>query len=119
MGCGSCDAGSWGGPRPPAKRIPAELENLRIDGGAFSTRLCALEAAFIAHAASDERLNRLLGAAVDRRRLRGMKKVVDLAESVAPTRAHPGLEFVVATLLAGPFAAVADRVRDGILEATT
>ena len=43
-----------------------------------------------------------------------MRKVVELAEAVAPTRPHPGVESRAANMLAGPFAAMLDRARDAI-----
>jgi hypothetical protein len=43
-----------------------------------------------------------------------MRKAVELAEAVAPTRPHPGLESRAANFLAGPFAAMIDRTREAL-----
>jgi hypothetical protein len=43
-----------------------------------------------------------------------MRKAVKFAESVAPTRPHPGVESAPANMLAGPFVAMVDRVRDAL-----
>jgi hypothetical protein len=43
-----------------------------------------------------------------------MAPAVKLAESIAPTRPHPGIELAGEHLLAGPFAAMLDRARDVI-----
>jgi hypothetical protein len=39
---------------------------------------------------------------------------VQLAESMAPTRPHPGVESATANLITGPFAAMLDRARDAL-----
>ena len=44
-----------------------------------------------------------------------MGRAAKLAETIAPTRPHPGVESQVANLLAGPFAAMLDRPRDAII----
>jgi hypothetical protein len=41
-----------------------------------------------------------------------MRKAVEFAEKVAPTRPHPGVESASGNVLAGPFAAMIDRTRD-------
>jgi hypothetical protein len=43
-----------------------------------------------------------------------MRTAVKLAEAVAPTRPHAGVESPMANLLVGPFAAMLDRARDTI-----
>jgi hypothetical protein len=47
--------------------------------------------------------------------LENMGRAAKLAEAIAPTRPHPGVESQVANLLAGPFAAMLDRARDAIV----
>lgn len=41
-----------------------------------------------------------------------MGRAAKLAEAIAPTRPHAGVESQVANILAGPFAAMLDRARD-------
>jgi hypothetical protein len=43
-----------------------------------------------------------------------MKKRTELAESIAPTRPHAGLESAAANMLVGPFVSVIDRLRDAL-----
>ncbi|GAB4585097.1 hypothetical protein Ntsu_29290 [Nocardia sp. IFM 10818] len=43
-----------------------------------------------------------------------MRRAVEIAEALAPTRPHAGVESVGANLLVGPFAAMLDRARDAI-----
>ncbi|MEA5363196.1 hypothetical protein VA596_26945 [Amycolatopsis sp., V23-08] len=47
-------------------------------------------------------------------RLRAMAVTVRLAEAVAPTRPHAGVESAKANLLLGPPVAIMDRARDAI-----
>jgi hypothetical protein len=44
--------------------------------------------------------------------LRGLAVAVKAIEAVAPTHPHPGMESAMSNLLAGSFAAAADRARD-------
>jgi hypothetical protein len=39
---------------------------------------------------------------------------VELAEAMAPTRPHPGVESAKANMLAGPFAMMLERARDAL-----
>ncbi len=69
----------------------------------------------IAHAESEERDEfERLAAALDQSRLERMKRAAELAERLAPTRPHPGVESKAANLIAGPLASMIDRVRDAI-----
>jgi len=43
-----------------------------------------------------------------------MERAAELAEAVAPTRPHAGIESQGANLIAGPFASMIDRARDAI-----
>lgn len=47
--------------------------------------------------------------------LERMGRAAKLAELIAPTRPHPGVESQSANLLAGPFAVMMDRARDALL----
>lgn len=44
-----------------------------------------------------------------------MGRAAKLAEAIAPTRPHAGVEPQVANLAAGPFAAMLGRARDAII----
>jgi len=98
-----------------AKTLLAELEKLDIDSSEFEQMLALLERDVIAHAESEERQEfERLGSALDQSRLERMRTAAELAEKVAPTRPHPGVESAAANLLVGPFASMVDRVRDAI-----
>jgi hypothetical protein len=47
--------------------------------------------------------------------LERMCRAAKLAEAIAPTRPHAGVESQIANMLAGPFAAMLDRARDAIV----
>jgi hemerythrin superfamily protein len=96
-----------------AKKVLADLEKLDIDSAEFEEEFGTLKIAVVAHAESEERTEfEPLGAQLDPARLERMKRAAEFAESVAPTRPHPGIESRAANLLVGPFAAMIDRSRD-------
>lgn len=98
-----------------AKKALTELEKLDIASKEFETRLKDLERAVTGHADAEESEEfAKLGDKLDPKRLERMRKAVELAEAVAPTRPHPGIESPAANLLVGPFAAMMDRARDAI-----
>jgi hypothetical protein len=98
-----------------AKEVLAELEKLDPDSTAFETRFEALQAAVLVHAQSEEKSEfQALAAVLDAKRLERMRKAAEIAESLAPTRPHPGLESATANVLVGPFAAMIDRTRDAL-----
>jgi hemerythrin superfamily protein len=100
-----------------AKKALIGLEKLDVDSVEFETKFRGLQTAVLAHAESEEKLEfDRLGSKFDAARLKRMKKAVEFAESVAPTRAHPGIESAVANLLTGPFVAMVDRTRDALTE---
>lgn len=98
-----------------AKRALSALEALDLDSLEFERGLATLENNVIAHALSEE-LEEFepLGASLDQERLARMRKAVNFAESIAPTRPHPGVESQAANMLVGPFASMLDRARDAI-----
>jgi hemerythrin-like domain-containing protein len=51
---------------------------------------------------------------VDEAALVKMSKGIKLAEAAAPTHAHPSAKTTTANVVLGPFAAIADRIRDAI-----
>jgi hemerythrin superfamily protein len=98
-----------------AKQVLAALENLQVDSGEFDSQFQLLQSSVLAHArAEEEQEFELLAGLLDQSRLESMRKAVAFAESVAPTRPHPGVESATANLLVGPFAAMLDRARDAI-----
>lgn len=99
-----------------AKAVLQKLEKLDVDSEGFTRELTKLRDAVLDHAESEEhdefsRLGRELNA----HELESMGRAAKLAEAVAPTRPHPGVESQVANLMAGPFAAMLDRARDAIV----
>jgi hypothetical protein len=98
-----------------AKEKLARLENLGIDSPRFLPELDELRIAVLTHARSEERyeFHRLRAELGDTQRRR-LAVAVKLAESVAPTHPHPGVETATENILLGPAAAVFDRVRDAI-----
>ncbi|HEY3630362.1 MAG TPA: hemerythrin domain-containing protein [Jatrophihabitantaceae bacterium] len=98
-----------------AKQQIAELESLEVDTAEFVEKFAELRAAVLTHAQSEEteEFPRLRDDLEDKQ-LQRMATAVHLAESIAPTRPHPGIELAGEHLLAGPFAAMLDRARDVI-----
>jgi hemerythrin superfamily protein len=99
-----------------AKTVLAKLENLDVDTDEFTRQLSELRDAVIDHAEHEEhdefaKLEKELSSD----ELERMGRAAKLAESLAPTRPHAGVESQVANLFAGPFAAMMDRARDAIL----
>ena len=78
----------------------------------FLTELDELRIAVLTHARAEERyeFQHIRDELGDARR-RGLAAAVKIAEAIAPTHPHPGVESAK-NLLAGPAAAVADRIRD-------
>jgi hemerythrin superfamily protein len=98
-----------------AKETLAELEKLDVDSPEFETKLRSLQADVIEHAEAEEHQEfDKLGAALDDEQLGRMRKAVELAEKMAPTRPHAGVESAGANMLAGPFAMMMDRAKDAI-----
>ena len=98
-----------------AKVALSELEKLDVDSDEFESKFKTLQTDVIAHAESEEHEEfAKLSSKIDEDRLQQMRKAAELAEKVAPTRPHPGVESATANLLAGPFASMLDRARDAI-----
>ncbi|HLS78536.1 MAG TPA: hemerythrin domain-containing protein [Nocardia sp.] len=96
-----------------AKKQLTDLESVDVGSAEFETRLAALRQAVLTHAEHEEteEFNRLR-AEIDGEELRRLRSTVELAEAMAPTRPHPGVESAKANVLAGPFAAMMDRAKD-------
>jgi hemerythrin superfamily protein len=98
-----------------AKKILEELEGLDVDSAQFEQRFALLENGVITHASAEEEEEfEPLASRLDDERLERMRKAVNFAESVAPTRPHAGVESAAANMLVGPFASMLDRARDAI-----
>jgi hemerythrin superfamily protein len=99
-----------------AKTVLGELEKLDADGEEFTRKLTELRDAVLDHAEHEEKDEfAKLGEQLSSEELERMGRAVKLAEAIAPTRPHAGVESQVANLLAGPFAAMVDRARDAII----
>lgn len=98
-----------------AKKVLSELEDLDVDSPEFERQLTLLQSSVLLHAEAEERneFDRL-GDILPQDQLDRMRKAAEFAESVAPTRPHPGVESATANVLAGPFASMLDRARDAI-----
>lgn len=98
-----------------AKKQLADLEELDIGSVEFEVKLDGLRRAVLAHAdhEENEEFNRLRQE-MDPDSLKRMRSTVELAEAMAPTRPHPGVESAAANALVGPFAAMMDRAKDMI-----
>lgn len=98
-----------------AKKVLADLEKLDVSSVEFETRFQMLKASVIAHAEAEEQTEfARLGAHLKPDRLERMRRAVEFAESIAPTRPHAGVESPMANMLAGPFVAMVDRMRDAL-----
>lgn len=96
-----------------AKELLSNIESLDITSQAFVDELTKLREAVLAHAEHEEleefpRLQR----DVDADELKRMGTAVKVAEAMAPTRPHPGVESAKLNFAVGPFASMLDRVRD-------
>lgn len=98
-----------------AKKVLARLEKLDVHSAEFEEAFNFLQNAVLVHAQAEEREEFvLLASALDQAQLDKMRRAVEFAEKVAPTRPHPGVESATANMLAGPFASMIDRARDAL-----
>ena len=96
-----------------AKKALSAIEDLDIDSADFVSEINSLAMNVIAHAEAEERQEfGPLGQQLEPAQLERMRSAVKVAERVAPTRPHPGVESRAANMLAGPFASMLDRARD-------
>lgn len=99
-----------------AKSILGKLEELDIDSDEFTEQLEKLRDAVLDHAEHEEKEEfSKLQEELSEKELEKLGRAAKLAESVAPTRAHAGVESRKKNLIVGPFAAMMDRARDAIL----
>jgi hemerythrin superfamily protein len=98
-----------------AKTVLQKLEKLDVDSEEFTRLLTQLRDAVIDHAEHEEKDEfAKLGEELSGEELERMGRAAKLAEAIAPTRPHAGVESQAANLAAGPFAAMLDRARDAI-----
>lgn len=96
-----------------AKQALTELEKLDVTSVEFATQFAQLRTAVLAHAENEETEEfPALEAQKDSAALAKMARAVAVAEKLAPTRPHAGVESAAGNTLAGPFAAMLDRARD-------
>lgn len=96
-----------------AKKALSELEKLDVDSAEFDKQFGTLHQDVLAHAAAEEKEEfSRLAAELDDEQLQRMRRAAELAESMAPTRPHAGVESKAANMMAGPFAMMLDRARD-------
>ncbi len=99
-----------------AKTVLQKLEKLDVDSEEFTRHLTELRDAVIDHAEHEESDEfAKLGEELSEEELARMGRAAKLAEAIAPTRPHAGVESQMANLAAGPFAAMLDRARDAIV----
>jgi hemerythrin superfamily protein len=74
------------------KTAIAEIEKLDVDSPEFDTKFAELMKDVKAHAEAEEQ-NEFAGIAeaLDEDQLQGMRRAVEMAEKMAPTRPHPGV----------------------------
>ncbi|OBA62472.1 hemerythrin [Mycobacterium sp. 1100029.7] len=99
-----------------AKVTLQKLEKLDVDSAEFTRLLTELRDAVVDHAEHEEsdEFTRL-GQELSSEELESMGRAAKLAEAIAPTRPHAGVESQLANLVAGPFASMLDRARDAII----
>ncbi|OBG61776.1 hemerythrin domain-containing protein [Mycobacterium sp. E3339] len=99
-----------------AKTVLQKLEKIDVDSAEFTSLLTQLRDAVVEHAEHEERDEfAKLGQELSGEELERMGRAAKLAEAIAPTRPHAGVESQAANLAAGPFAAMLDRARDAIV----
>ena len=98
-----------------AKALLSTLTEIGPEAEGFDTLLIELRDDVLAHAEHEEREEfPLLREALTPERLHAMAATARIAETIAPTRPHPGVESAMANLILGPPAAIMDRARDAI-----
>lgn len=98
-----------------AKEVLSALDGMDVADPAFDERFSTLRMMVLEHAEAEERDEFPLlreHAGTTERAL--MRRAVQAAEMVAPTRPHAGVESLTANLVAGPAASVVDRARDAV-----
>lgn len=101
-----------------AKELLVTIDRIGPQAEGFDTLLVQLREDVLAHADHEEQAEfPLLRKAYTQERLEKMATAVRTAQTIAPTRPHPGVESPIANLLTGPVLGVVDRARDVIRKA--
>jgi Hemerythrin HHE cation binding domain len=96
-----------------AKEHLVALDKLDVKSADFHNTLSELKSAVLEHAEHEEKEEfDKLRAELSGDELERAASMVRIAERIAPTRAHPGVELASVNMVAGPFAAMVDRARD-------
>jgi hemerythrin-like domain-containing protein len=98
-----------------AKEELSKLESMDIDSKEFIDALTKFREAVVDHAEHEENeeFNKLQRK-LDKDDLKRMATAFRVAEAIAPTRPHAGVESATANIVVGPFASMLDRARDAI-----
>ncbi|MDT5140423.1 MAG: hypothetical protein QOD58_4685 [Mycobacterium sp.] len=101
-----------------AKEQLSKVEDLDITSQEFIDELTKLREAVLAHASREE-IDEFpnLAREVDADELKRLGTAVKVAEALAPTRPHAGVESAKLNFAVGPFASMLDRARDLIQQA--
>jgi hemerythrin-like domain-containing protein len=98
-----------------AKVALGELEKIPCGTADFSKQLIHLQAAVLEHAKREETEEfTVLEEQLDAEELAKLASLVEVAERIAPTHPHPGVESAFANFAVGPFASLLDRARDAL-----
>jgi hypothetical protein len=98
-----------------AKIALGELEKIPCGTAEFAKALIHLQAAVTQHADLEEAEEfTLLSEELDADELATLATAVDIAERIAPTHPHAGVESAFVNFAVGPFASVLDRARDAL-----
>ncbi|MGH3642511.1 MAG: hemerythrin domain-containing protein [Mycobacterium sp.] len=93
----------------------SELEKLPCGTAEFSKALIHLQAAVTAHADLEEAEEfTLLSEQLEPEELVKLATAVEVAERIAPTHPHAGVESAFVNFAVGPFASLLDRARDAL-----
>lgn len=103
-----------------AKEQLSKLEGLDITSQEFIDELTKLRDAVLAHAEHEELEEFVkLQSDMSPEELKRLGTAVKLAEAIAPTRPHAGVESAKLNFAVGPFASMLDRARDLIKQAVS
>jgi hypothetical protein len=93
----------------------SEIEKIPCGTAEFSKALIHLQAAVTAHADLEEAEEfTLLAEHLDHGELEKLATAVEVAERIAPTHPHAGVESAFVNFAVGPFASMLDRARDAL-----
>jgi hemerythrin superfamily protein len=92
-----------------------ELEKLDFGSAEFSKALIHLQQAVLAHAEKEENEEfTQIEDQLDPKEREKLTVAVEIAERIAPTHPHPGVESAAANFAVGPFASLLDRAKDAL-----